>query len=138
MWLLLSYNNSVNVEMSLLLLLLLVLSLSNLVSSKPSGLEKNVKEEENSENLNDIDKKVEKLIQRMERMDILEKKLEAKNMEVENLQKQLKEVKVQMAMQMADLQNQLKEVKAQKNTQSQEVAKSLKSEMTMQWKAEFS
>ena len=64
--------------------------------------------------------------------------MDTKNVEVENLQKQLKEVKVQMAMQMADLQNQLKEVKAQKNTQSQEVAKSLKSEMTMQWKAEFS
>ena len=41
MWLLLSYNNSFNVEMSLLLLLLLVLPLSNRVSSEQSGLEEN-------------------------------------------------------------------------------------------------
>jgi len=111
--------NSVNVEMPLLLLLLLVLPLSNRVSSRPSGLKENMKEEK-SEKLNDIDKKVEKLIQRMERMDILEKKLETKNVEVENLQKLVKEgevlntlkevasLKSELTMQIADLQNQCK------------------------------
>merc|ERR1712037_878783 len=111
--------NSVNVEMPLLLLLLLVLPLSNRVSSRPSGLKENMKEEK-SEKLNDIDKKDEKLIQRMERMDILEKKLETKNVEVENLQKLVKEgevlntlkevasLKSELTMQIADLQNQCK------------------------------
>merc|ERR1712037_733688 len=111
--------NSVNVEMPLLLLLLLVLPLSNPVSSRPSGLKENMKEEK-SEKLNDIDKKDEKLIQRMERMDILEKKLETKNVEVENLQKLVKEgevlntlkevasLKSELTMQIADLQNQCK------------------------------
>ena len=66
------------------LLLLLVLPLSNRVSSEQLGLEENVQNEEKSEELNDIDKKVEKLIQRMERMDILEKKLETKNAEFES------------------------------------------------------
>merc|ERR1712210_224564 len=114
--------NSVNVEVPLLLLLLLVLPLSNPVSSRPSRLEENMKEEK-SEKLNDIDKKVEKLIQRMERMDILEKKLEIKNVEVENLQQQVKEgelqfesrveeeiasLKSELTMQNTDLQNQFK------------------------------
>jgi len=114
--------NSVNVEMPLLLLLLLVLPLSNPVSSRPSGLKENMKEEK-SEKLNDIDKKVEKLNQRMERMDILEKKLEIKNVEVENLQQQVKEgelqfesrveeeiasLKSELTMQNTDLQNQFK------------------------------
>ena len=67
MWLLLSYNNSVNVEMPLLILLLLVLPLSNRVSSEESRLEE---EKYESENLNGIDKKVDELMQRMERMDI--------------------------------------------------------------------
>jgi len=105
--------NSVNVEMPLLLLLLLVLPLSNRVSSRPSGLKENMKEEK-SEKLNDIDKKVEKLIQRMERMDILEKKLEIKNVEVENLQQQVKEGELQF-----------------ENRVEEEIA-SLKSELTIQ------
>merc|ERR1712210_325814 len=105
--------NSVNVEMPLLLLLLLVLPLSNPVSSRPSRLEENMKEEK-SEKLNDIDKKVEKLIQRMERMDILDKKLETKNVEMENLQQQVKEGELQF-----------------ENRVEEEIA-SLKSELTMQ------
>ena len=123
MWLLLSFNNSVNVEMPLLLLLLLVLPLSNPVSSRPSRLKENMKEEK-SEKLNDIDKKVEKLIQRMERMDILEKKLETKNVEVENLLKRVEEGELQFS----EIESRLEEVML--NT-LKEVA-SLKSEMTMQ------
>merc|ERR1712110_1054951 len=94
------YNISVIAEMCLLLLLLLVLPLSNRVSSEQSGLEE---EKYKSENLNGIDKKVYELMQRMERMNIswklekadLEKKLEAKNAEVENLQKRMMEGEVQ-------------------------------------------
>ena len=72
--------------MSLLLLLLLVLPLSNCESSK--GAVKDDLEETmyKSEKLNGIEDKVEEL----------EKKLETKNAEVENLQEQLKEVKVQL------------------------------------------
>ena len=115
MWLLLSYNNSVNVEMSLLLLLVLVLPLSNRVCSEQSGLKENVKDdlEETMYKMDDIENKVEEL----------ERKLETKNVDVENLQKQLKEMEVQfeskvveevdslksaMTMQFADLQNQCK------------------------------
>ena len=109
-----------------------------------------------------LEDKFEELMQRMERMDISwkmekadqEKKLETKNVEVENLQEQLKEVKVkmlatqrknhqevsslksEMTMQIADLQNQLKEVKAQQKNQNREVAHSLKSEMEMECEAE--
>ena len=87
MWLLLSYNNSVNVEMSLLLLLVLVLPLSNRVCSEQSGLKENVKDdlEETMYKMDDIENKVEEL----------ERKLETKNVNVENLQKQLKELKAQ-------------------------------------------
>merc|ERR1711971_25604 len=118
--------NSVNVEMPLLLLLLLVLPLSNRASSRPSGLEEAVKEEEKSEKLNDIDKQVEKLIQRMERMDILEKKLEIKNVEVENLQQQVKEGELQFESRVKEL------ILMTKKKNHQEEIASLKSELTMQ------
>ena len=154
MWLLLSFNNSVNVEMPLLLLLLLVLPLSNPVSSEQS---ENVKDdpEETMYKSEKLEDKFEELMQRMERMDIswktekadLEKKLETKNVEVENLQEQLKEVKVKMlATQRKNRQEvsslksemtmQIAEMKAQQKNQNREVAHSLKSEMEMQCKAE--
>ena len=93
-----------------------------------------------SEKTNDTEDKFEELVQRVERMDIswkaekahLEKKLETKNVEVENLQKRVKQMEVQferrleeamlstqknqeitsLKSQMAELQKQLKEVKA--------------------------
>ena len=147
-------------EMSLLLQLLLLLFLSNCVTVQQSSLEEAVgydlEETTNkSDKVTGIESKSEELTQRMERMEIswklekanLETKLETKNVEVENLQEQLKEVKVhfesrmeevaslpsEMAMQIADLQNQLKEVKAQKKDQNQELADS---EMKKQCKAE--
>ena len=89
MWLLLSYNNSVNVEMPLLLPFFLVLPfcLSNPVSSEHSGLKETVKDDleetmYKNENLDDIENKVEEL----------QRKLETKNVNEENLQKQLKEM----------------------------------------------
>ena len=98
--------------MSLLLVGLLLLHLTNCVSSEQSGLEENFRDnlEEttySNENLNSIDKKVEELLQRMERM---EHNFETKTAVVENLQNQHK-------------------------NQKQEVA-SLKSEMAKQCKAE--
>lgn len=129
--------------MSLLLLLILPLSLSNRVSSEQSGLVNNAPGEtmyKMSEKTNDTEDKFEELVQRVERMDIswkaekahLEKKLETKNVEVENLQKRVKQMEVQferrleeamlstqknqeitsLKSQMAELQKQLKEVKA--------------------------
>ena len=71
--------------MFLPLLLLLVLPQSNCVSSKQYGLEDAV-DDLKSEKLEDIENKVEEL----------ENKLQTKNAEVENLQEQLKEVKVQL------------------------------------------
>ena len=81
--------------MSFLLLLLLVLPLC--VSAKHSGLEETVKDDleetmYKSEKLSNVNEEV--LMQRMERMEIswetekadLEKKLETKNVEIENLQ----------------------------------------------------
>ena len=93
-----------------------------------------------SEKTNGTEDKFEELVQRVERMDIswkaekahLEKKLETKNVEVENLQKRVKQMEVQferrleeamlstqknqeitsLKSQMAELQKQLKEVKA--------------------------
>ena len=71
--------------MSLLLLLLLLLHLSNCVSAKQSGLEDSVRDDPEkmtykSEKLHGIDKKVDQLLQRMERMDISWKK-ETANLE---------------------------------------------------------
>jgi len=129
--------NSVNVEMFLLPFLLLVLPLSSPVSSKPSGPKENVKDEETMYKSENLDYIVEEL----------EKKLETKNVNVENHQKQLKEMEVQfeskveeevvsLKSEMTELQNQLKEVKAEKKNQNQETAKSLKSEVENQLKAE--
>ena len=100
---------SVSVEMSFLLLLHLLLHLC-VVSAKQSRLKEMVKgdlEETvyKSGKLNNDQDKDDKLMQRVERMEIswkaekahLENKLETKNMEVENLQQQLKEMKVQFA-----------------------------------------
>merc|ERR1712210_449651 len=121
-------------EMSLLLLGLLLVHqvLSNGVSSKRSGLEDAVKNDPTEmmvKNENGIEDKFEELMQRVERMDIswkmekanLERKLEVKTLEVENLNKRVKEGELQF-------ESRLKEVML--NTQK-EVA-SLKSEMTMQ------
>ena len=140
--------------MSLLLFLLLVLPLSNCESSKETVKDDGMGTMYKS---GSIENKFEEL----------EKKLETKNAEVENLQEQLKEMKVQfaeiesrmegmmlstqkkyqnhevdslkseMTMQIGDLQSQLKEVKAESKNENQEVAKSLKSEMTKQCKAEI-
>merc|ERR1712037_716516 len=127
--------NSVNVEMPLLLLLLLVLPLSNRVSSEQSRLEE---EKYKSENLNGIDKKADELMQRMERLDIswklekadLEKKLETKNAEVENLQERVKEGEVQFESRVEGL-----ILRTQRKNENQEVA-SLKSEMRADVKEE--
>merc|ERR1712037_252352 len=121
-------------EMSLLLLGLLLVHqvLSNGGSSKRSGLEDAVKNDPTEmmvKNENGIEDKFEELMQRGERMDIswkmekanLERKLEVKTLEVENLNKRVKEGELQF-------ESRLKEVML--NTQK-EVA-SLKSEMTMQ------
>jgi len=64
---------------------------------------------ENSETIfkNENGDKFEELIQRMERMDIrtekVEKKLEAKNTEVEDLQKRVKEMEVQLESRMEEV-----------------------------------
>merc|ERR1712130_873165 len=75
-----------------------------------------------TKNENGIEDQVKELMQRVERMDItrkmetadLEKKLEAKNTEVENLEKRVKEIE------------------AQKKNQNQEIVASLKSEIEEQ------
>ena len=88
--------------MSLLPLLLLILPLLNCESVKKLTLEENVRDNSEetmckSEKLNSLENKFEELVQRMERMDTswkmekahLEKKLETKNVEVENLEKRV-------------------------------------------------
>merc|ERR1712210_416157 len=125
-------------EMSLLLLGLLLVHqvLSNGVSSKRSGLEDAVINDPTEmmvKNENGIEDKFEELMQRVERMDIswkmekanLERKLEVKTLEVENLNKRVKEVELQF-------ESRLKEVML--NTQK-EVA-SLKSDGEARCKAE--
>merc|ERR1712037_175172 len=125
-------------EMSLLLLGLLLVHqvLSNGVSSKRSGLEDAVKNDPTEmmvKNENGIEDKFEELMQRVERMDIswklekanLERKLEVKNEEVENLHKRVKEGELQF-------ESRLKEVML---TTQKEVA-SLKSDGEAQCKAE--
>ena len=114
MWLLLSFNNSVNVEMPLLLLLLLVLPLC--VSAKQALLEETVND--------DVDEtmyKSEKLDNIGDNIEELEEKLETKNVEVENLQTQLKEVKVQFA----EIERKIEEVmlSTQNKDQNQEIAR---------------
>jgi len=118
--------------MSFLLLLLLVLPLS-----EQSGLEDTFKEDPEEaiyKSGEGIEYKLEQLMQRMERMDDLEKKLETKNVEVENLQQQLKEMKVQFA----DIERRVEEVmlSTQKKNQNHEVAR-LKSEMREEVKKEL-
>ena len=98
-------NISVSVEMSVLLLLHLLLY--NVSSPNQSMLEDIdlEKTKYKSEKLNNVIENEEELMQRMEIMESswkmekvnLEKKLETKNVEVENLQQELKEVKVQFA-----------------------------------------
>ena len=94
--------------MSFLLFGFLLLHICNGVSSKQYKLEDAVKNDPTKimfKNENGIGDKFEELMQRVERMDIswklekadLEKKLETKNVEVENQQQQLKEMKVQFA-----------------------------------------
>merc|ERR1712110_933036 len=125
-------------EMSLLLLGLLLLHqvLSNGVFAKQSGLEDAVINDPTEmmvKNENSIGDKFEELMQRVERMDIswklekanLERKLEVKNVEVENLHKRVKEGEVQF-------ESRLKEVML---TTQKEVA-SLKSDGEAQCKAE--
>merc|ERR1712210_31134 len=125
-------------EMSLLLLGLLLVHqvLSNGVSSKRSGLEDAVKNDPTEmmvKNENGIEDKFEELMQRVERMDIswkmekanLERKLEVKTLEVENLNKRVKEVELQF-------ESRLKEVML--NTQKE--VSSLKSDGEAQCKAE--
>ena len=134
-----------------LLLLLLVLPLSICVSSKQYGTGENVEDDLEEklykrEKLDDMEDKFQELIQRMDnrwKMEKahLEKMLETKNVEVENLQKQLKEMKVQfesrveevmlrnqrnqevdilkseMKTQIGDIQSQLKEVMAERKNE---------------------
>ena len=130
---------SVSVEMSFLLLLHLLLHLC--VSAKQSRLEEMVKDDleetvYKSGKLNNDQDKDDELMQRVERMEIswkaekahLENKLEAKNMEVENLQEQLKEVKVQFT----EIESRMEEVMLstqKKNENTVEEVASLKSEM---------
>ena len=128
--------------MSLLLLLLLVLPQSNCDSE--------TFKDDTMHTSESIENKFEKLENNWRQ------ELETKNAEVENLQKELKEMKVQftkmesrieemmlgtqkknqnqviasLKSEIGDLQNQLKEVKAEKRNENQEVAKSLKNEMT--------
>ena len=74
--------------MSFLLFGLLLLHLSSCGFSKPSRLEEKVGGDlEETTYTSGIDKKVEELLQRMERM---ENELETKNVEVENLENKLK------------------------------------------------
>ena len=79
--------------MSLLLLLLLVLPLANCESSKETVKDDLEQTMYNSEKLNGIENKVEEL----------EKKLETKNEEVENLQNQLNKMKVQFGSKMEEV-----------------------------------
>jgi len=106
-------------EMSFLFLGFLLLQLSNGVEQ--ARVEEGVNDGP-TKNENGIEDQVKELMQRVERMDItrkmetadLEKKLEAKNTEVENLEKRVKEIE------------------AQKKNQNQEIVASLKSEIEEQ------
>ena len=138
---------SVSVEMSFLLLLHLLLHLC-IVSAKQSRLKEMVKDDleetvYKSGKLNNDQDKDDELMQRVERMEIswkaekahLENKLEAKNVEVENLQEQLKEVKVQFT----EIESRMEEVMLstqKKNENTVEEVASLKSEMRAEVKKE--
>ena len=81
-----------------------------------------------SEKTNGTEDKFEELVQRVERMDIswkaekahLEKKLETKNVEVENLQKRVKQMEVQFERRLEE---------AMLSTQKNQEITSLKSQM---------
>merc|ERR1712037_425819 len=109
-------------EMSFLLLGFLLL---HLLSNGVSGLDEDVggnlaEKMYKSEKLNNINE--EKKMQRMERMDILESKLESQNVEMGNLQKQLEEIKAEAG----DLKKQVKENEIKVENQCQaEVKKEL-------------
>ena len=86
--------------MLLLLFGFLLLHFSSCEAVKQSGLEdavKNDPQEMMVKSENGIGDKVEELLKRVERMEEAhtDEKLEAKNLEVENLQRQLEEMKVQ-------------------------------------------
>ena len=88
--------------------LLLGFLLLHLLSNGVSGLDEDVggnlaEKMYKSEKLNNINE--EEKMQRMERMDILESKLESQNVEMGNLQKQLEEIKAEAG----DLKKQVKE-----------------------------
>ena len=109
--------------MSYLLLLLLVLPLSNCESVKQSGLEDaiNIDPEEkmyNSEKLNNVTEKEDELIQRI---------LEIKDVEIETLRQQLKEVKVQFAKMESRMEDQNQEITSLKSEMKAEVKKELNS-----------
>merc|ERR1712233_285548 len=115
-------------EMSFLLFMLLLLHLSNGVSVKQSRVEEGVNDEP-TKNENDVGDQVKELMQRVERMEIswktekanLEKKLEAKNTEVEDLQKRMKKGEEEM-----------KEAEVQFENRVEEEVASLKSELRME------
>merc|ERR1711971_701668 len=123
-------------KMPPLLLLLLVLLLSICVSSKQYRTEDKVEDDLEDkmykrEKLDDMEDKFQELMQRMDnrwKMEKahLEKKLETKNVEVENLQKQLKEMEVQFESRVEEVM-----LSNQRNQRNQEVT-SLKGELKMQ------
>ena len=121
-------NISVVTEMSFLLLLHLLLHLC--VSAEQSELEETIKDDQEetmykSEKLYNVNE--EEMMQRVERTDVswktekahLENKLETKNMEVENLQQQLKEMKVQFA----EIESRVEEISGLKSEMRAEVKK---------------
>ena len=98
---------SVIAEMSFLLFGFLLLHLFNGLSSKQSGLEEDVRGDLEeimswSQKMNGLDITVEELLQRVERMEILESKLESQSLEMENFQKQLEEMKEQFLKQIKE------------------------------------
>ena len=127
-------NTSVIAEMSFLLVLHLLLHLGNCVLAKQSRLEETIKDDLKkaifkNEKLNKVTEKEEELMQRMERTDIswkmekehLENELETKNVEVENLQQQLKEMKVQFA----EIESRVEDIATFKSEMRAEVRKEL-------------
>ena len=117
-----------------LLVLYLLLHLGICVSAKQSRLEETIKDDLKkaifkNEKLNKVTEKEEELMQRMERTDIswkmekehLENELETKNVEVENLQQQLKEMKVQFA----EIESRVEDIATFKSEMRAEVRKEL-------------
>merc|ERR1711971_351846 len=98
-------------KMSLLLILLLVLPLANSESSKETVKDDLEQTMYKSEKLNGIEDKFEEL----------EKKLETKNVDVENLQEQLKEMKVQLDEVILNTRNNQMECKAEVKKEVEQV-----------------